>query len=330
MDVRSEKYYTVSKKKGLMEKKHSKISIIGAGMVGAAVAFSIATQRLAGEIAIIDVNTDKAEGEALDISHGLVTMGSIDIHCGSYEQDIADSDLVIVTAGLGRKPGETRLDLASKNIGIARDVTANIMKYYKGGVIMVVSNPVDILTYVIQKESGLPKGHVFGTGAVLDSARFRYLLSKKIGGDIRNVHGFMAGEHGETQFAVWSSVHISGMRFDSYLAKRNITLDKDALVQDVVTSGAKVIKKKGVTNYAIAAVVAELANTVLKDKNSIFSVTSWLDDYYGIKDVCISVPAFVGADGVSQHLLYDFTDEEMAKLQYSAKQLREFIDHLKI
>lgn len=313
-----------------MEKKHSKISIIGAGMVGAAVAFSIATQRLAGEIAIIDVNTDKAEGEALDISHGLVTMGSINIHSGSYAQDVADSDIIIVTAGMGRKPGETRLDLANKNIGIARDIIRNVMKYYQDGVIMVVSNPVDILTYVMQKESGLPMGRVFGTGAVLDSARFRYLLSTKIGGDIRNIHGFMAGEHGETQFAVWSSVHISGMRFDSYCAKRGISVDKEALVQEVVTSGAKVIQKKGVTNYAIAAVVAELCRTVLKDTHSIYSVTSYLEDYYGIKDVCISVPAFVGANGVSQHLLYDFKGDEVTKLEYSARQIREFLDNLKI
>lgn len=312
-----------------MERKPTKISIIGAGAVGSACAFSIATQRLAAEIAIIDVNHDKAEGEAMDISHGLVTMGSMDIHAGTYE-DISDSDLTIVTAGVGRKPGETRLDLAAKNIAIARDVVANLKKYYRDGAVMVVSNPVDVITYVIQKESGLPHGRVFGTGTVLDSARFRYLLSTRTNADIRNIHGFTAGEHGESQFAVWSSVHVSGMGLDSFCAKRGIVLDKDEIVRDTVSSGAQVIKRKGVTNYAIAAIVAELSGTVIKNRGSIFSVTSVLEDYYGISNVAISVPSFVGNTGVSAYLPYDFTEDELAKLRNSAAQIRAFMDSLKI
>ena len=304
-----------------MERKPTKVTIIGAGAVGSACAFSIATQRLAAEIAIIDVNRDKAEGEAMDISHGLITMGSMDIHAGSYEQDIADSDLVIVTAGVGRKPGETRLDLASKNIAIARDIIAGLKKYWRDGAVMVVSNPVDVITYLIQKESGLPHGRVFGTGTVLDSARFRYLLTTRTNTDIRNIHGFTAGEHGESQFAVWSSVHVSGMRLDSFCEKRGIVLDKEEIVQDTVSSGAQVIKRKGVTNYAIAAIVAELTNTVIKNRGSIFSVTSVLDDYYGIGNVAISVPSFVGNTGVQGYLPYDFTEEELAKLKHSAAQI---------
>ena len=312
-----------------MERKPTKISIIGAGAVGAACAFSIATQRLCAEIVIIDVNKEKAEGEAMDISHGLITMGTMNIYSGDYS-DIVDSDLIVITAGVGRKPGETRLDLANKNIAIARDVTANIMKYYNGGAIMVVSNPVDVITYLIQKESGLPIGRVFGTGTVLDSARFRYFLSTRLDADIRNIHGFTAGEHGESQFAVWSSVHVSGMRLDSFCAKRGIALDKDEVLKDTVSSGAQVIKRKGVTNYAIAAIAAELAGTVIKNKRSIFSVTSVLHDYYGINDVAVSVPSFVGDEGVVGNLVYDFTDEEREKLCNSAKQLRSFLDSLKI
>ena len=313
-----------------MDRKPTKVSIIGAGAVGSACAFSIATQRLAAEIAIIDVNRDKAEGEAMDISHGLITMGSMDIHCGDYA-DIADSDLTIVTAGVGRKPGETRLDLASKNIAIARDVVSNLKKYWKGdGAVMVVSNPVDIITYVIQKESGLPHGRVFGTGTVLDSARFRYLLSQRTNADIRNIHGFTAGEHGESQFAVWSSVHVSGMGLDSFCRKRGIVLDKEAIVKDTVSSGAQVIKRKGVTNYAIAAIVAELTGTVIKNRGSIFSVTSVLEDYYGIGNVAISVPSFVDNTGVRSYLPYDFTEEELAKLRGSAAQIRAFMDSLNI
>ncbi|HJA95953.1 MAG TPA: L-lactate dehydrogenase [Firmicutes bacterium] len=312
-----------------MERKPTKVTIIGAGAVGSACAFSIATQRLAAEIAIVDVNQAKAEGEAMDISHGLITMGSMDIHAGTYE-DISDSDLTIVTAGVGRKPGETRLDLAAKNIAIARDIIANLKKYWRDGAVMVVSNPVDVITYLIQKESGLPHGRVFGTGTVLDSARFRYLLTTRTDTDIRNIHGFTAGEHGESQFAVWSSVHVSGMRLDSFCAKRGIVLDKEEIVKDTVSSGAQVIKRKGVTNYAIAAIVAELTGTVIKDRGSIFSVTSVLEDYYGISNVAISVPAFVGNTGVKGYLPYDFTEEELAKLRSSASQIRAFMDSLKI
>ena len=312
-----------------MERKPTKISIIGAGAVGAACAFSIATQRLCAEIVIIDVNKEKAEGEAMDISHGLITMGTMNIYSGDYS-DIVDSDLIVITAGVGRKPGETRLDLANKNISIARDVTANIMKYYNGGAIMVVSNPVDVITYLIQKESGLPIGRVFGTGTVLDSARFRYFLSTKIDADIRNIHGYTAGEHGEAQFAVWSSVHVSGMRLDSFCEKKGILLDKDEVMRETVSSGAQVIKRKGVTNYAIAAIVAELAATVLKNRRSIFSVTSLLDDYYGISDVAISVPSFVGDEGVAGKLMYDFTQDEMANLHNTATKIRAFMDTLGI
>lgn len=312
-----------------MERKPTKVTIIGAGAVGSACAFSIATQRLAAEIAIVDVNQAKAEGEAMDISHGLITMGSMDIHAGTYE-DISDSDLTIVTAGVGRKPGETRLDLAAKNIAIARDIIANLKKYWRDGAVMVVSNPVDVITYLIQKESGLPHGRVFGTGTVLDSARFRYLLTTRTDTDIRNIHGFTAGEHGESQFAVWSSVHVSGMRLDSFCAKRGIVLDKEQIVKDTVSSGAQVIKRKGVTNYAIAVIVAELTGTVIKDRGSIFSVTSVLEDYYGISNVAISVPAFVGNTGVKGYLPYDFTEEELAKLRSSASQIRAFMDSLKI
>ena len=312
-----------------MERKPTKVTIIGAGAVGSACAFSIATQRLAAEIAIVDVNQAKAEGEAMDISHGLITMGSMDIHAGTYE-DISDSDLTIVTAGVGRKPGETRLDLAAKNIAIARDIIANLKKYWRDGAVMVVSNPVDVITYLIQKESGLPHGRVFGTGTVLDSARFRYLLTTRTDTDIRNIHGFTAGEHGESQFAVWSSVHVSGMRLDSFCEKRGIVLDKEEIVKDTVSSGAQVIKRKGVTNYAIAAIVAELTGTVIKDRGSIFSVTSVLEDYYGISNVAISVPSFVGNTGVKGYLPYDFPDEELAKLRSSASQIRAFMDSLKI
>ncbi len=308
---------------------HSKICIIGAGTVGATAAYSIAQKHIVRELAIVDVNNDKAEGEAMDINHGLITIGRMNIHSGTYA-DVKDSDIIVVAAGLGRKPGETRLDLAAKNINIARDIAQNIKQHYNGGVILVVSNPVDIMTYVILKETGLPAGKVFGSGTVLDSARFRYMLSKALNADIRNIHGFMAGEHGESQFAVWSSVHVSGMKLDSYCDKMNVEIDKDGLVNDIIGLGAQVIKRKGVTNFAIAAIVAELCGTIMGDCGSIFNVSSFIDDYYGIGNVCISVPSVLGKNGVVSHLPYDFSEDELVKLRKSAKGLREFMDQLGI
>ena len=312
-----------------MERKPTKISIIGAGAVGSAVAFSIATQRLVAEIVIIDVNTEKAEGEAMDISHGLITMGSMNIHSGTYA-DVVDSDLIIITAGVGRKPGETRLDLAAKNVAIARDVVQNVMKYYNGGAVMVISNPVDVITYLVQKESGLPAGKVFGTGTVLDSARFRYFLSTRLDADIRNIHGFMGGEHGESQFAVWSSVHIAGMPIDAYCAKRGIALDKPAIEESVRKAGGEVIRLKGATFYAIASVVAELSRGIIKNTRSVHNVSTLLTDYCGISGVCISVPTVLGINGAEEHIPYDYTEEELGKLRSSAKKMREFLDSLNV
>lgn len=312
-----------------MERKHSKISIIGAGLVGATAAYSIATRKLVSELVVIDVNRDKAKGEAMDISHGLVTMDAMNIHSGEYSE-IADSDVIVVTAGLGRKPGESRLDLAAKNIVIAKDIAANIAKYYNGGVVLVVANPLDLFTYVIQKYSGLPAHSVVGTGTSLDSARFRYLLSRELNVDSKNIHGFMSGEHGDSQFAVWSSVHIAGMPIDSYCAKEGITLDKPAIENAVRTAGGEVIKLKGATFYAIASVVSELSNVIIKNTRSVHNVSTLLDGYYGISDVCISVPTVLGINGAEMKIPYDYTEEELVKLRSSAEKMREFLDNLKV
>ena len=312
-----------------MLRKHSKITVIGAGAVGATIAYSLVMKNVASELVITDINMAKAEGEAMDISHGLSALGEMNVHAGEIS-DVADSDIIVISAGVGRKPGETRLDLAKKNVGIIEGITKNLMQYYNGGVIMVVSNPVDILTYVVQKVSGLPTGTVFGTGAVLDSARFRYLLGEKIGVDVKNIHGFIAGEHGDSQFAVWSTVQVGGMNLDSYCKKYGVMLDKAEIEKQVITSGSQVIKLKGATFYAIASLTAELCGVILKDTHSIYSVSTLMQDYYGIKDVCISVPTVVGIQGAVRPIEIDFTDEEMTKLQNSAKTLREFLDHLSI
>jgi len=308
----------------------SKVAIIGAGFVGAASAYTIAVNQLVSEIVLIDVMKEKAIGEAMDISHGLSYIGQMHIHAGDYP-DCADCDAIIVTAGLNRKPGETRLDLANKNVPIAREITANIMKHYTRGVILVVANPVDILTYFIQKWSGLPAGRVLGTGTALDSARFRYLLSVKLDVDIQNIHAYIIGEHGDAQLPIWSATNIACQSVEEYCVAAGINLDdaeKAAIVASVKNAGAEVIRNKGATYYAIASVVGSIVSTLMKDKNSIRTVASVIDGPYGIRDVALSLPSVVGDAGVERVLELRLTLGEDAQLKACAEKMKAFLSQV--
>ncbi|HML68598.1 MAG TPA: L-lactate dehydrogenase [Clostridia bacterium] len=308
----------------------SKIAIIGAGYVGAAIAYNVAINRTASEIVLIDVNNDKAMGEALDINHGLCHLGQMNIHAGDYSE-CANCDAIVMTAGLNRKPGETRLDLATKNIPVAKSITENIMKYYNHGVIIVVANPADVLTYLIQKWSGLPASKVFGTGTALDSARFRFYLAQRLNVDIQNVHGYIIGEHGDSQVPVWSATQIAGQSVDIYCKSMGIPLS-DAEKLDIVTKtkngGAEVIRLKGATYFAIAGIVENIIEAVVKDKNSIKTVASVLDGPYGIHDVALSLPSVINQRGVDGIIQYSLTPQEEEALINSAKTLRAFIAQL--
>ena len=305
----------------------SKIAIIGAGFVGAAIAYNVAINRTASEIVLIDVNNDKAMGEALDINHGLCHLGQMNIHAGDYS-DCANCDAIIMTAGLNRKPGETRLDLANKNVPVAKSITENIMKYYNHGVIIVVANPADILTYLIQKWSGLPANLVFGTGTALDSARFRFYLAQKLNVDIQNIHGYIIGEHGDSQVPVWSATSVAGQSVDVYCKSLGISLT-DAEKLDIVTKtkngGAEVIRLKGATYFAIAGIVENVIEAVIKDKNSIKTVASVLDGAYGIHDVALSLPSVINQKGVDGIIQYDLMPKEAEALRESARTLKAFI-----
>lgn len=305
----------------------SKIAIIGAGYVGAAIAYNVAINRTASEIVLIDVNNDKAMGEALDINHGLCHLGQMNIHAGDYSE-CANCDAIVMTAGLNRKPGETRLDLAAKNVPVAKAITENIMKYYNHGVIIVVANPADVLTYLIQKWSGLPANKVFGTGTALDSARFRFYLAQRLNVDIQNVHGYIIGEHGDSQVPVWSATQIAGQSVDIYCKSMGIPLD-DADKLDIVTKtkngGAEVIRLKGATYFAIAGIVENIIEAVIKDKNSIKTVASVLDGPYGIHDVALSLPSVINQCGVDGIIQYSLTPKEEEALVNSARTLRDFI-----
>ena len=305
----------------------SKIAIIGAGFVGAAIAYNVAINRTASEIVLIDVNNDKAMGEALDINHGLCHLGQMNIHAGDYS-DCANCDAIVMTAGLNRKPGETRLDLANKNVPVAKSITENIMKYYNHGVIIVVANPADVLTYLIQKWSGLPANLVFGTGTALDSARFRFYLAQKLNVDIQNIHGYVIGEHGDSQVPVWSATSVAGQSVDVYCKSLGISLT-DAEKLDIVTKtkngGAEVIRLKGATYFAIAGIVENVIEAVIKDKNSIKTVASVLDGAYGIHDVALSLPSVINQKGVDGIIQYDLMPKEAEALRESARTLKAFI-----
>lgn len=314
-----------------MGNNRSKIVIIGAGFVGSSTAFAVSLKQMVNEVVLVDVFKDKAEGEAMDINHGLSFLGQMSVYAGDYS-DCADCDAIIITAGANRKPGESRIDLAKKNVAIAKEITMNVMKYYTRGVILVVSNPVDILTYKIQKWSGLPNGKVFGTGTMLDSSRFRYLISEKFGIDVRNVHGYIIGEHGETQLPLWSATHIAGKRITDYFDDPDFSFteeDRQSIVDDVKNAGANIISKKGATYYAIAVGISTILESLLKNQNTIRTVSSVINGQYGIDDVALSLPSMVNEFGVADIFDLKLTDEEQIALQKSAAQLKSILEEVK-
>jgi L-lactate dehydrogenase len=314
-----------------MSSTKSKIAIIGTGFVGSSIAFAMSLNQLANEMVLIDVNNEKASGEAMDINHGLPFLGQMSVYAGDYS-DCANCDVIVITAGANRKPGETRLDLAKKNVSIMKEITANIMKHYTSGVILVVSNPVDVITYMVQKWSGLPNGKVLGTGTVLDSSRFRYLLSERFNVDVRNIHGYIIGEHGDSQLPAWSATHIAGKPIVEYFSSSEnpFTVEERAtILEDVKKAGAEIIKKKGATYYAIAVTVTTIIETILKNQNTIRTVSTVMKGMYGIEDVALSLPSVIDSSGVIDIIELKLTQEEQAALQYSAEQVKLILNEVK-
>ncbi|NLZ71528.1 MAG: L-lactate dehydrogenase [Clostridiaceae bacterium] len=314
-----------------MGKKGTKVCIIGAGNVGANLAYVMSIQNTCKELVLIDVAKNKAEGEVMDIIHGLPFLNHMEIRAGSY-QDVKGADVIVVTAGAGRKPGETRLDLASKNVGIAKAISDELMKYYDGGIILVVSNPVDVITYHFSQWTGLPNGRVVGSGTVLDGIRFRTLLGRKFDIDFKNVHAYILGEHGETQFPSWSYSRISGLTVDEYCKVTGVELsdeEKAEIAYKTRTAGAEVIKNKGATFYGIGIATNALCESILHDENTIRTVGSVLNGEYGLNDVVVNVPSILGRDGVEKILEIDLPENEMALLHKSAESIKAVIDATK-
>ncbi len=307
-----------------------KVAVVGCGFVGSASAFALMESGLFSEMVLIDANKDKAEGEALDIGHGLPFAKPMKIYAGDYK-DIGDAAVVVITAGAGQKPGETRLDLVKKNVGIFKSIIPEIAKYNKDGILLVVANPVDILTYVTAKLSGFPENRVFGSGTVLDTARFKYRLGEHLQVDSRSIHAFIIGEHGDSEIAVWSSANVSGVPINDFCELRGHFQHEESMqriADEVKNSAYEIINKKGATYYGIAMSVRRICEAIIRDEKSILPVSSIQHDNDGIDDIAISMPAIVGRKGVEGIVPIDLSDAEREKLHASADTLKSVAEGL--
>lgn len=307
--------------------KSGKICVIGAGQVGATFAYALMIRGLASEIVLMDVNHDLASGQAEDMSHGLPYVSPTRIYAGDYA-DCQGADIIVITAGAAQKPGETRLDLTKRNVEIMRTIVPSIVKYTTDAILIIVSNPVDVLTYAAYKFSGLPQNQVFGSGTTLDSSRFRYLLSQHIGVDPRNVHAYIIGEHGDSEVPVWSLAHVSGVQLDDFCQSFNINLQADVrqkLFEEVRTAAYHLIEKKGATYHAIALATLNIVESILRDQNSLYSVSSYIENYHDVNKVCLSVPCKVNRNGVNEKVLLHLSSDELAAFKKSAEIIKNAI-----
>ena len=309
---------------------HRKAAVIGCGFVGSSIAFSLIQRGLFSELVLIDANQDKAVGEAMDLSHGLPYIAAMDVHAGGYD-DLSDCALIVVTAGANQKPGQTRLELIGQNVAILNSIIPQITARPFEGILLIVSNPVDVLNYTAWKLSGYPKERVIGSGTVLDTARLKQLLGEELGVDSRNVHAFIIGEHGDSELAVWSEANVSGLDLQDFCRIRGlerVTETKDRLYRQVRDSAYEIISRKGATYYGIAMAVARIAECIMKDERAILPVSVVLGGQYGLRDLALSIPSIVGRRGVEQILEIPLADSEREALQGSAEQLREVISAL--
>ena len=302
-----------------------KAAVIGCGFVGSATAFTLMQSRLFSELVLLDVNMEKADGEAKDIAHGIPFAGQMKIYAGTYD-DAADAAIIIITAGANQKPGETRLDLVQKNTAIYQSIIPEIVERDFGGILLIVSNPVDILTYVALKLSGLPENRVLGSGTVLDTARLKYALGEHLGVDSRSVHSFIIGEHGDSEIAAWSSTNVSGIPLNDFCEMRghfNHDAAMDAIAEKVKNSAYEIISKKQATYYGLAMSVKRICECIVRNERSILPVSAMMHGEYGIEDITLSMPAIVGIGGVETHVPIALSEEEAEKLVESAKKLKE-------
>ena len=304
----------------------SKIIVVGDGAVGSSYAFACTLLGIGREIGIIDLNRDKAEGDAMDLSDALSFTAPKNIYSATYE-DCKDASIVVITAGAAQKPGETRLQLVDKNLKIFKDIVGQIVGSGFNGIFMVASNPVDIMTYATWKYSGFNANRVIGTGTILDSSRFRKEISEIAKVDPRSVHAYIMGEHGDSEFPVWSHANIGGLPISEWVKSNNV--DEKVLLEsfeNVRDAAYEIIDRKGATFYGIAAAMARLTEAILNDENSIYSISAYLRGEFGHEDVYIGVPAIINSNGIKRVLEIPLTDTEMERMDYSVKTIKNFID----
>ena len=309
-----------------------KVAVVGCGFVGSSIAFSLMQRGLYSEMVLIDINHAKAEGEAMDLSHGLPYAASMDIYAGGYE-DAADSALIIITAGANQKPGETRLDLIGKNVAILKSIIPEITSRNFEGILMIVSNPVDVLTYAAYRLSGYAPSRVIGSGTVLDTARLKYLLGEHLQVDSRSVHAVIIGEHGDSELAVWSGANVSGIDLDDFYQLRGLNAyeeDKQKIYEDVRDSAYEIIARKEATYYGIAMAVNRISESILKNEEAVLPISVVLEGQYGLSGLCMSIPSVVGKNGCEQVLEIPMNVQEQRALQDSARQLKEVIETLRL
>ena len=311
------------------QEARTKVAIVGSGNVGSTFAYALMIDQTAREIAIIDRNSEKAAGECMDLNHGINFAGPVKIYSGGYEA-CKDADIVVITAGARQESGETRLALVERNIDIFKTIIPAVTEHIdENAVIVVVSNPVDVLTYAAMKISGLPPGKVFGSGTVLDSSRFRYLISENCNIDPRNVHAYIIGEHGDSELPVWSNANIGGMQLHDYCPICDANCDYadklGKIFSQVKESAYSIIKAKGSTYYAIGLALVAISRAVLRDQNSILPVSTLVTDYYGINDVCLGIPSLLNRTGVEKFLRIGLSSEEQEQLVKSASVIRDTI-----
>ncbi len=304
----------------------SKIAIIGAGFVGSTAAYALVLQGIAGAIALIDVNKQKAEGEALDLEHSMPYLKRTIFTFGDDYALCEDADIVVITAGFAQKQAETRLQLAARNAVLFAEMIPKIVQYAPKTIILVVTNPVDILTALTIKYSGFPKERVFGTGTTLDTARFRFLLGEQFHINPKSIHTFILGEHGDSEFPVLSTANTAGLKL-AYLDDYAQEKINESFLR-TKNAAYEIISKKGATYYAIGVVISRICRSILEDQHEVMPVSTWIDNYYDVCNLCLSTPCVIGRNGIERKIQLPLNESEIAALRHSGAVLKEILDHI--
>jgi L-lactate dehydrogenase len=318
--------------KFVTEHRVYKIVVIGSGRVGTIFAYTLLLSGLVGEIVLIDLDKDRTEGEVMDLNHAVPLTNPVRIYQGDYS-DCQGADVVVITAGTAQHPGETRLDLLKRNIDIFKHIVPQIIQYTREAILLVATNPVDILSYATHKISGLPAAQVIGSGTILDTSRFRWLLGQHFSLDARNIHAFIIGEHGDSEVAVWSSANIAGMPLEAYCRSVGCEVPntlREEFTRQVRNAAYEIIARKGATSYAVAAGLARIVESILRNQNSVLSVSNLVPGYYGINDIYLSLPAVVGKQGIEHILELPLAKAEEKAFIASAQVLKSMLEQLGI